>query len=479
MIFLCLAAVWLTGFGVVRRLLPRPLGWSLHNVLLFSLGIGVGAGISSCLYFLCLLATGPKLTVLAWVMALATIGALVLAAMAKQRSTTLGWAPGPATPWYLTGLFLLALVLAALMFAYYSVNTPHGEQGAWSIWNLRARFLFRSGVFWRDAFSNQLNWSHPDYPLLVPGMVALCWTLAGQESTAAPIALGFLFVFGTAGLLVSSLGVLRGKVQAFAAGILLLGTAGFLRLGAAQYGDVPLSFFLLATLALLCLQDRHPEDSRFSLLAGLTAGFAAWTRNEGAIFVAVLLVARVFAVRRFGDRTVLRRQLSHWAAGLALPLAVVVFFKLRIAPANELFLDRPAAILGRLADPGRWILTLQEFVVTIFTVGEFLLPIVLVLAVYWYLVRFRVEERDRLGLATIVIALALMLVCEFIVELVSPANLANDLSNSVNRIYLQLWPAGLLAFFLATGPLDLVAKPKSAEKAKRAPKAARRTTETR
>ena len=66
------------------------------------------------------------------------------------------------------------------------------------------------------------------------------------------------------GVLVSTLGVLRGKAQALLAGTLLLGTASFVALSAALYGDVPLSFYILATLALLCLQDRYPDDLRFS-----------------------------------------------------------------------------------------------------------------------------------------------------------------------------------------------------------------------
>ena len=481
MIFLGLAAVWLTGFGLVRWLFPRPLGWSLHNVLLFSLGTGVGTGIASCLYFLCLIAAGPKPAVLGSVMAVAAVVAFALAAMARQRGSTLEWASGLETPRYLIALFLVAMALAVGMFALYSMNNPHGERDAWSIWNLRARFLFRAGESWKDAFSSQLAWSHPDYPLLIPGIVALCWTLARQESTTAPIALGFLFVFGTVGVLVAALGILRGKTQAFAAGILLLGTAGFTALGAAQYGDVPFSFFLLATLALLALQDRHREDLRFSLLAGLTAGFAAWTSNAGLILVAAVFVARAVAIVRVGDRTQLAGHLLRMAAGVALPLAIVVFFKLRIAPPNPVFSSKPGVIFEHLIDPGRWILTFQGFLVPLFSLGRFLIPILLVLALFWYLVRFRVEQRDRAALWTAGIALVLMLVSEFAFFLLFPENLASELNTSAGRIYLQFWPAVLLMFFLAASPLELVAKPKSSDKrtVKRAPKTPGRTAETR
>ena len=59
MTLVCLALVWLAGFGLVRWMFPQPLRWSLHNLWLFSLGIGMGAGVGSCLYFLVLLLAGP------------------------------------------------------------------------------------------------------------------------------------------------------------------------------------------------------------------------------------------------------------------------------------------------------------------------------------------------------------------------------------------------------------------------------------
>jgi hypothetical protein len=486
MIFVCLGGIWLTGFGVVRGMFPRPLRWSLHNALLLSLGIGAGAGIASCLWFLSLLVAGPNFAVLASVTGGAAIAAVAFALLTRRQGTLLEWAEGPEVPRYLPVLFLLAIGLAATTFLVLVLTNPHGEQSAWSIWNLRARFLFRGGALWRDAFSNNLIWSHLDYPLLLPGIIALCWKLAGQESTAAPIAIAFLFVLGTAGVLTAALGVLRGKTQALVGGTLLLGTTSFIALDAAEYGDLPLSFYILSSLALLCLQDRHPEDLRFSLLAGLMAGFAAWTKNEGVFFLGALIVARVLAVVRFRERpglTALAPQMLRLIAGLAAPLAVVIFFKLRVGGANAFWSEKPALVLQHLTDPGRWIVTVEGLVVVLFALGAFLIPIVLVLALYWYLVRFKVQDpRDRAALATGVIALGLTLATQLLVEILFEGNLAVEITRSFETYLLQLWPAGVLLFFLATGPLILTAAEKPAPKgkiSKKAPKPSRRVTETR
>jgi hypothetical protein len=95
MMLLCLAAIWLAGFGLLRWMFPQPLRWSLHNVLLFSLAIGTGAGVASCLYFLTLVWAGPGFTVLASVEGLALLICLALGLLAKSKGPRID---GPKVP---------------------------------------------------------------------------------------------------------------------------------------------------------------------------------------------------------------------------------------------------------------------------------------------------------------------------------------------------------------------------------------------
>ncbi len=44
-------------------------------------------------------------------------------------------------------------------------------------------------------------------------------------------------------------------------------------------------------------------------------------------------------------------------------------------------------------------MTVEGLVFVLFNMGRFLIPIILVLALYWYLVRFQVDARDRAALA--------------------------------------------------------------------------------
>jgi len=456
MTFLCIALVWLTGFSVARFLFPAPLRWSLHSVFLFSLGIGLGIGIASCLYFICLALFGPSPLILAGFGAIVVAAAIFSGISAKNRGVALEWASGPATPAYLTWFLVLAAAMAAGMFVILCLEKPHGEWDAWSIWNLKARFLFRGGESWKNLLSPQIPNSRPDYPLLLPSIVAMCWTLARGESISAPIAVAFLFALGVCGLLISSIGILRGKTQAFVAGIVVLAAASFLQLGVMQYADLPMSFYILATLALLCLQDRFPDDLRFSIAAGLTAGFAPWTKNEGWLFLGAVVLARLIAILRFEGRAGLGPQFLRFAAGALPPVAVVTFFKLHFAPSNDMLTQKPADLIAHLAVFGRWIITFQGLVKVLFVIGGFLLPMVLILALYWFLVRLHVAECDRTPLATVLLALGLTLAGEFVAYVAFPPDIVTQLNVSLERLVMQLWPAGLLAFFLAANPPQLV-----------------------
>ncbi len=75
----------------------------------------------------------------------------------------------------------------------------------------------------------------------------------------------------------------------------------------------------------------------------------------------------------------------------------------------------------------------------------------------------------------------LTLAAKLLMDILYVDNLALEISTSFERILLQLWPAALLAFFLASGPLQLVAaKPQGkVNQDKKANRPARRVAETR
>ena len=190
-----------------------------------------------------------------------------------------------------------ALSLSAALYGAIRrvIALPNGEGwDAFAIWNLHARFLVRGGPAWRDGFSPLIPWSHPDYPLLIPGAIAHFWTLAGSESQAVPAVIGLVFTISTGGLLFSGLRILRGLNVAVLGSMALIATPAFIEQGTSQYADVPLSFFLLATVVLVRFDDAVVSESSGAKgllgLAGLALSFGAWVKNEGLLFLLALVV---------------------------------------------------------------------------------------------------------------------------------------------------------------------------------------------
>jgi hypothetical protein len=448
---LVLLPPWVAGYLAARWAWPgSPPPWSV--LFRASLATGLAVGASSVTFFLWAVWAGPRRPGLFVAEVIGYSGlAVLLWRGGDGRPRTAALAPGRVPA--LLRLAFWFVVLCAVVAAGFSLwQAPHGDWDAWAIWNLRARFLYRGGEHWTAAFSPLLPWTHPDYPLLVPAAVARGWTAAGQETTRVPCLLACLFAAATVGFLVSGLALFRGPAQGYLGGVVLLATPYFVELATAQYADVPLGFFVLACAGLFEMHDRcEPGNLRLPLLAGLLAGMAAWTKNEGQLFLVATVLARLLtAVRRRhvpGAWGAVLRELAAFALGLLPLLAVLVYFKLRLAPVNDLVAGQGWAATGaRLASPQRYGLVAAYFLWALWCLGP---GAVVVLAGYFWLLGPAPHQPGRCRTGHTAVLLALMLAGYALVYLATPNDLAWHLASSVHRLFMQLWPAALLAFFLA------------------------------
>jgi hypothetical protein len=406
---------------------------------------GAAVGLSSALFFLSLvIGAGPFVPLV--------ISAAACALLARWARIPVTDVPSKAPIVWLQIAFFVVAAVAAVSFIMLGFKEPHGAWDAWSIWNLHARFLERGATQWTALFSKQLTWSHPGYPLLLPAFIAQLWTVLRSETTWVPFAGAFLFTFGTAAALIGAVRQLRGWDQALIAGAVLLGTSDYIVQGAAQYADIPLSFYILSSLALLCF-----DDIKCTILAGAMAGFAAWTKNEGLLFVLVLIAARLIARWRAPKASrPLLQELVQLALGAAPVLLVLAFFKFRYAPADELLsAHKSTEILSRAFDVGRYITVIQGYVTGMFQFGDFVLPVILILVAYAWLVRFKIAPDQRMAVTTVLAAVMLMLAGDFMVYVLLSNDVVWQINTSMARLFMQVWPAALLGFFLATAPVDL------------------------
>jgi hypothetical protein len=340
--------------------------WPLGLPIALRYGLALGLGVSlGAIWFL--LTQAVQSGIVATVAGDAALfGAAAFSRWRLSRSTS-----APVIPWNrLQRGLLIALALsaaaAAVAVVLNAAEKPHGEWDAWAIWNLRARFLAR-GAPLRAAFDAAPN----DYPLLWPSAVGRVWTLAGEE-TAAPLALAAALALAIALTLFGALSALRDRTLALLAVLCLLGTPAFVRNIAWQYADIPLAFAFLATLVLLAVRDRDPRRRRGALIwAGLAAGCGVLTKNEGLLFLVVLLVVETGrAIRRRDHLWAWYRAWAPFAAGLAPGLALFIVCKLSLAPPNDPLVGQSLALYTeRLLDPSRYAIVMRTLAAALFPFG--------------------------------------------------------------------------------------------------------------
>ena len=378
-------------------------------------GVVVGLGLSGAAFSAGLLwfgATGAG----------SDLALLALAALLFWRRPALAAEPSrePAPLWLTATCGLAALVVAAL-FVEHSVRYPEGGWDAIAIWNLRARALFGAPDRLAQVFTLELQSTHPDYPLLLPGLVAHGWFALGTRTPLVPIAVSFLFAAAGAMALATAVSQRRGTALGLAAALLLLGTPDFLTLAWNQYADLKLAMLLLVSVALA-------SEEKFAA-AGLVAGLVALTKNEGLIELAMLLLA-VFFVS--GRRAALR-----FVGGAAAPLVLLLQFKLRWAPPNDLVGQAHASgLLQRL--PLRVAVVLRGFAGQLVDFGKWGCTLAFV-ALCW------VAGGRRSARTVSALFVALMLGVVFAIFLATPLEPVEHMGNSLDRLLFQLWPSLLYA----------------------------------
>jgi hypothetical protein len=498
-------ALWLavglcvgSGFALVTLWWSRRGSFAEDILLRVFLSAGFGLGIFSVVYlfarifFAEILATRNLL--LADVIMFAVLAA---AAVVRSRFRLVKFGFPALTdddgwPAWLERTLRAALVIVFLIAAYAAVMHmlvfPHGDGwDAFAIWNLHARFLFLGGEHWRDGFTSLVGGSHPDYPLLLPAAIAHFWAFLGHDDPRVPAVIGFVFSFATVGVLFAALSILRGRVAAMMAAVALLSTPFFIEQGTAQYADVPLSFYFLAAIVLLSLFDGATIDGAtvdgattnatttdsaptgssntqpwgLPILAGLATGFAAWTKNEGLLFLFAVVVSRVLVLvrrartqnlRKRGDRLIpvaIWLDIPALLAGLAPGLFLILYYKHWIAIPGDLFSD-PATAVPKLLDPARYWAIFTGSVKGFFRFGHwFLVPATVVLAGIALVFGKDGRFTRQPGFVTGVFALTLTFIGYFGVFLITPYDIHWHLRFSLMRLFLQLWPSVVFLVFLA------------------------------
>jgi hypothetical protein len=419
------------------------------------LGIGIGLGLSSLLYFLYMLAFPTE----HWFgyIQLAIFLSLLLVTIRLEIKR----APFSIPPWRLTGLQVVFLAIAGLIFvitmlstASYLLRRRQGDWDAWMMFNRSALFIYRDQAHWLASFSRQMDpIFHPDYPLLLAMNTAWGWDVTGNETAQVPMLQSALFALACGGIMFSGLASVQSPGQASLGLIVLWGTATLVNEGAREMADLPMTFFILATGILIYMYVLYQKPGLISL-AGLTAGLAAWTKNEGLLFALVVVAGLLVAFLRNKPWRVLRR----FVLGAAFPLAIVLYFKLFLAPPSDVLSNGLTRSIQQILELSRHREIVQYFVNEFLYFGHWssVIGVLPVLALYFLLFRLPVRNELRGAYVAGITILLIQLLGDYAIYLITPYDLTWHLTYSIQRVVLQIFPLTAFLIFCVSRTPEMI-----------------------
>jgi hypothetical protein len=446
---------WLIGFLLVQALDPVRNMQPRWAAVLFqaALGAGIGMGVTSVI-FLLLEVTGAASPAAIFGIDIALVGGLAWQCYRSRtanatRSTSDATTPGFRWTWLLAVAFGIVLLILWVRLVQMAAAVPAGEWDAWTLWNLRAKFLAGPRGAWRYALSPLLYGTHPDYPLLLSAFIARVWKAGGSMDAIAPVVTAFAFFASLLALLVSAVALLRGAASALLAGLVILSTTSLLIWAPSQYADIPLAFFYLGAVTLLFLDASATGGGQRALfLAGLCAGLAAWTKNEGIAFlVSILIVFLAFTL--WQRRTASAMIRAGWLlAGVVPGVLLTLWLKFFLAPATDPLVTQGSSGLARLHDASRYVEIARGFFTNLINLGSGVTHPLILVAILGILLRWQLEQRHRLPALIATTALVLVFLSYCGVYLITPYSLAWQVQSSFDRLILQVWPSFLFVFFV-------------------------------
>lgn len=422
----------------ISTLLPS----SLSKIINGATSLFVSAMLLSLLYFL-LLVVGANYGI--QLFAYFSFVVLLFILSASNRNITIDQVKR-LIPWKhsnyhpnTSDIAFLVLSLMSLGGYYYYAQLWGGWDG-WAIWNMHAKQLLSADL----AFIQNpaLDWSHTDYPLGIPGLIAL---LHKSAFLSAEIALHthaltwITFQFTMYGILKSL------KTPKFVLWVILIPillNPHILVKAGSQMADVAIALAILLSWS-FHLQTRKSTSGKIEypsfLWLGLIVSFAIWIKNEGVVFFLF------FSLIMLNHTRFNLKKILFYFLGASPTLLVWAYFKLFLAPKNPLFnTNRFTQFLNNIANWERW-----EYIISSVASSyiDFYIPFLLVIG-YLVLLIFR---GHLLPLKSGLIVLAMCFTAYILAYFITPYDYKWHIDHSIDRLIFQLLPA-LLVILVSKNP---------------------------
>lgn len=291
----------------------------------------------------------------------------------------------------------LVLVIGYAIFATL-VRLP--EHDFLAIWGLKGRTFWEArGIDWSFLSKAWNDFSHPDYPLLVPMSFDFVALFAGGWEDRW---IGLLYpAIGVGALLVAREELSRISRSPFLTSVATFALAGFALTPWVGLGDGVVAAYALAALCLL-RGGLDREDALSIVRGGVLLGFAAMTKNEG---VATLVAYAATAIVLSRDRW--RTAVCLWpAAVIPLPWWIGrAIYRIDSGILRGSLVDR---VVGNIANPEGVIRTLlTQHIVSRWAIAGIALALALSLT-------RRVARREAFAMSAVALQVALYVSAYFV-----------------------------------------------------------------
>lgn len=311
-----LVVIVLVGFAFTSILAGRQRR-SFFEIAGLTLLLGAGAT-GTLLILLSIIGLAPSRVVIT-LLGILSMGGLVALGRAK-RLPILAMPRLEPQDWLVLIIPMLLLLGANLTGAIPAISFAYFEWDSAVIWGFKAKVLYEQPLLWHgpEYFHDvRFSYSHLDYPLLWPMLVASVYGAIGHPSEQLGKIILPLIVAGESLLAYSGARLWLGRFASLLLAIMLVGAPFAVIYAAHGSADTPLTAFYLGSVVYLIRWIMHRQRSDI-LLAAMFTGFVASTKAEGLPLAAIHLAVT-------GAVILVSRQPRDWKDFRAFAAIVVAF----------------------------------------------------------------------------------------------------------------------------------------------------------
>ncbi len=322
--------------------------------------------------------------------------------------------------------FILLFIVVFSSYQYFRNDPTWGDWDAWAIWNLKAKFL-SDETNWKNMFSIGIKYSHLEYPLILPSIIATIWNLIGDTNIYTPMLISY-FIFIS--IITISFYSLDSIIFSIFFSSLLFMDSGFISQASQQYADTLLGLTFLISVMLLVNYIKYKNINHLFVL-GFFISASIFIKNDGWIFFILMLIASIYYAYNKA------RHLKILFLSCSFFLFLALILKLISPDPNDLFDDSFKNIISRLFEFNRYTLIINHILLRFFVNFQMLfllgLLIISILPLKSFLIPYLILIFTAVGY--------------FFIYLITPHDLQWHLSTSALRLMYQLYPSFLYLFF--------------------------------